>query len=281
MEFIDVKVDTAFKKVFGDTKHKDILIDFLNSVIHFEEDAKIETLTILNPNNAPFCMDSKDSYVDVKVELSDKKKILIEMQMCKTRTFARRVMYNTAHAFASQLRKGEKYHQVADIISLNIVNFNLHKHRNRVVTIYTMMSKEDFDEYFDKNIMQVMFVELPKFKKQEVELFNKMDKWIYFLKNVQQLDAVPKVLEEEKTIKEAFFLLDKSKLTEEEAISYMQREDFLINNFQFQESVRAEGEETGMEKEKKKIAQKLKNEGMSKSKIIELTDISEEDFEKL
>ncbi len=49
MEFIDVKVDTAFKKVFGDTEHKGILIDFLNSVISFEEGAKIETLDILKP----------------------------------------------------------------------------------------------------------------------------------------------------------------------------------------------------------------------------------------
>ena len=30
MEFIDVKVDTAFKRVFGDEKHKDILGRVIN-----------------------------------------------------------------------------------------------------------------------------------------------------------------------------------------------------------------------------------------------------------
>ncbi len=37
-------------------------------------------------------MAAKDSYVDVKVRLSDNKQILIEMQMCKTVNFARRVV---------------------------------------------------------------------------------------------------------------------------------------------------------------------------------------------
>jgi len=33
MNFLDVKTDFAFKKVFGSEESKDILIDFLNSVI--------------------------------------------------------------------------------------------------------------------------------------------------------------------------------------------------------------------------------------------------------
>jgi len=36
MKFLDVKIDPAFKKVFGDDNHKKVLIDFLNSVITFE-----------------------------------------------------------------------------------------------------------------------------------------------------------------------------------------------------------------------------------------------------
>jgi len=46
MKFLDVKTDFAFKKVFGSEDSKDILIDFLNSVISFENDHKIQTLDI-------------------------------------------------------------------------------------------------------------------------------------------------------------------------------------------------------------------------------------------
>lgn len=58
----------------------------------------------------------------------------------------------------------------------------------------------------------------------------------------------------------------------------MQREDFLINNFSFEEEVKKEeGEKMGIEK----VAQKLKQDGIPKSKIIELTGISEEELNKL
>lgn len=219
-------------------------------------------------------MAAKDSYVDVKVRLSDNKQILIEMQMCKTVNFARRVVYNAAHAFISQLRKGVDYDQLANVISLNIVNFTLHKHRNNVVTDYTFMSREDYDEYFVKGIIQVLFVELPKFKKQEAELFNKMDKWFYFLKNVEHLTSVPEVLEEEAPIKEAFELLNEDFLTEDESKTYLERKEFLINNVGFQEEVREEGREEGKEEQKKITAQKLLAAGIDQTIIVQATGLS-------
>ncbi len=47
MNFLDIKTDFAFKKVFGSEGSKDILINFLNSVIIFENDQKIQSLTIV------------------------------------------------------------------------------------------------------------------------------------------------------------------------------------------------------------------------------------------
>ena len=42
MNFLDVKTDYAFKKVFGTEENKPLLIDFLNSIIDFKDDAKIK-----------------------------------------------------------------------------------------------------------------------------------------------------------------------------------------------------------------------------------------------
>jgi len=53
MKFLDVKTDFAFKKVFGSEDSKGILIDFLNSVISFENDHKIQTIAIVDPYNIP------------------------------------------------------------------------------------------------------------------------------------------------------------------------------------------------------------------------------------
>jgi len=53
MKFLDVKTDFAFKKVFGREGSNDILIDFLNSVISFENEYKIQALAIVDPYNIP------------------------------------------------------------------------------------------------------------------------------------------------------------------------------------------------------------------------------------
>ena len=37
MQFLDVKTDFAFKKVFGSEQSKELLIDFLNAIINFEQ----------------------------------------------------------------------------------------------------------------------------------------------------------------------------------------------------------------------------------------------------
>jgi len=42
MIFLDIKTDFAFKKVFGSEGSKDILINFLNAVITFENNQKIK-----------------------------------------------------------------------------------------------------------------------------------------------------------------------------------------------------------------------------------------------
>ena len=69
MDFLDVKTDYAFKKVFASDKSKHVLISFLNSMIDFEDDAKVKDLTIVNPYQMPMLKGMKDTYVDVKAVL--------------------------------------------------------------------------------------------------------------------------------------------------------------------------------------------------------------------
>ena len=66
MKFLDIKTDFAFKKVFGSADSKDLLISFLNATIDFENNRKIEDLTIVDPYNIPMLKGMKDTFVDVK-----------------------------------------------------------------------------------------------------------------------------------------------------------------------------------------------------------------------
>jgi len=104
MNFLDVKTDFAFKKVFGSEQSKDILISFLNAVDLFDGKHKITSLTIVDPYNIPLLKGMKDTFVDVKAALDDGSHVIIEMQVLSTEGFEKRVLYNAAKKYASQLR---------------------------------------------------------------------------------------------------------------------------------------------------------------------------------
>ena len=47
MRFADPKNDLAFKKIFGNEAHKEILISFLNSLLDFKDEKTIVDVTLL------------------------------------------------------------------------------------------------------------------------------------------------------------------------------------------------------------------------------------------
>lgn len=52
MQFLDVKTDYAFKKVFGSEQSKPILLSFLNAVLDFSGE-HITDLAIVDPYQIP------------------------------------------------------------------------------------------------------------------------------------------------------------------------------------------------------------------------------------
>jgi predicted transposase/invertase (TIGR01784 family) len=71
MQFLDIKTDFAFKKVFGSEESKDVLISFLNAIITFDQHETIVDLSIADPYQIPLIKGMKDSYVDIKALLSN------------------------------------------------------------------------------------------------------------------------------------------------------------------------------------------------------------------
>ena len=96
MNFLDVRTDYAFKKVFGSIESKKILISFLNAIVYSDSKNKIRELTITDPYNIPMIKGVKDTFVDVKAILDDKSQVIIEMQILNHKGFEKRVLYNAA-----------------------------------------------------------------------------------------------------------------------------------------------------------------------------------------
>ena len=122
MSFINPKTDFAFKKIFGSTDSKDILISFLNALL-YEGQTIIDDLEIIDPYSAPSIPSLKDTFLDVKAKISGNKIVIIEMQVLNVVACDKRVVYNAAKTFATQLKSGEGYSRLNPVIALTITDF--------------------------------------------------------------------------------------------------------------------------------------------------------------
>ena len=83
--------DLIFKKIFGDHKNKNILKDFLQSVLDLpaEEYDKIE---VVDPHSKACVFDDKECILDIKLHTKSKKIIDIEMQVRHSPVMKQRVV---------------------------------------------------------------------------------------------------------------------------------------------------------------------------------------------
>ncbi|MCI5130520.1 MAG: Rpn family recombination-promoting nuclease/putative transposase [Candidatus Electrothrix sp. EH2] len=276
MDFLDVKTDFAFKKVFGSEQSKAILIDFLNAVIDFG-DVGITDLTIVDPYQIPLLKGMKDSYVDVKAILSDNRKVIIEMQVLSVEGFEKRVLYNAAKLYSTQLKKSEKYSTLEPIIALTITDFEMFQEFDRVISYWNLREKESLIQY--SGDIELIFIELPKFTKSEDELHSVTDKWIYFIKNAGELDFVPKTFSEPNLL-DAFDLANTAGMNEDELEIQSKRRDFIWLQKGSLEKARKdgilEGREKGEQEAKLSIARNLLAQNVDLDIIVAGTGLSKD-----
>jgi predicted transposase/invertase (TIGR01784 family) len=225
MNFISPKTDFAFKKIFGSTDSKDILISFLNALLYNEQPV-IEDLEIIDPYSSSKVRGLKDTYLDVKAKITGNKTVIIEMQVLNVAAFDKRVLYNAAKVYSSQLKSGEGYSKLKPVIALTITDFEMFKNRDKVISHFVFKEREELFDYPNQEL-EMVFVELPKFHKELDTLESLTEKWIYFIKNTSNLDAVPEVMRIVPEIQKAFAIANEANLSPEELEDLEKREMFI------------------------------------------------------
>ena len=124
MQFVDVKTDIAFKKIFGSEQHKEILIGLLNALLELEGDTCIKDVTLKNPWQPPDIPLLKETILDIKAVDNRGISFLVEMQVRDTNFFDKRALYYTAKAYTGQIKKGENYPKLNQVIFIGILDFN-------------------------------------------------------------------------------------------------------------------------------------------------------------
>ena len=281
MKFLDIKTDFAFKKVFGSEDSKIRLISFLNAIIQFADNAQIKDLTIVDPYNIPLLKGMKDTFVDVKAVLDNGLKVIIEMQVLNHPGFEKRVLYNAAKNYSTQLLKSEQYHLLNPIIALTIVDFIMFEDSDQVISNFKLIEKENFINYSDD--LEMIFIELPKFTKQPEELMDITDQWIYFIKNAGGLKYIPDNLPA--SINSAFEISNTALLTEEELELQYKKKEFIAIQKSSLELAKQQGLEQGLEQcieqGKLEMAKVLLSQGFSLETIATASGLSQETLNQL
>jgi len=285
MKFLDVKTDFAFKKVFGSEDSKERLISFLNAVIQFENNAHIKDLTIVDPYNIPLLKGMKDTYVDVKAVLDNNLKVIIEMQVLNHDGFEKRILYNAAKNYSSQLVKGDEYHLLNPIIALTIVDFTMFEDTDKVISNFKLIEKNDFINYSDD--LEMIFIELPKFSKEHHELENIKDQWIYFIKNAGSLEYIPENMAP--LVESAFNVSNTAGLSDEELEIQYKKQEFIsiqkaalkLAKKQGRTEGRVEGRAEGRAEEKMEMARAMLLQGISLEMVVSISGLSQEILAKL
>jgi predicted transposase/invertase (TIGR01784 family) len=269
MQFADIKNDIAFRKIFGNENKKEILISFLNAVLKLEGLQKITWVEIINPYQLPIVIGAKSSILDVKAKDSANNQYIIEMQVTDKIGFDKRVVYYSSKSYSSQLNSGEEFFKLKPIIFIGILNFIflegehfLSKH-----LILDVETKEHKLKDLDFN-----FIELPKFLKTENELQTLVEKWVYFIKNAENLTVIPSNIDDE-GLKTAYIEADKHTWSKADLEAY--------EYARMRESDEIAREMFLIDKRNKEIANKMILTGFDNETIAQMTELTVEQIEQL
>ncbi len=253
MRFINPKTDYAFKKIFGSEQSHDVLISFLNAIL-YDGNKVIRDLEILNPYLAPRIRGVKATYLDVKAKLDNDTTVIIEMQVLNIEGFEKRILYNAAKAYSTQLGVGQDYNLLDPVIALTITDFEMFPEIDQLISRFILKEKDFLIDYPIYDI-ELVFVELPKFKKEVDDLETLADKWLYFLKCARQLDLVPESMKSIPEIKQAFEMANEVNLTPEQIEDMEMQEMFIHDQRNAIKKALNQGRQEGLEEGK--LAAKL------------------------
>ncbi len=277
--YLDPKNDYAFKKVFGEEKHKQIPIDFLNAALNLMEDRKIIDLEFLNPRQPPKLAARKESIVDVLVRDQRGIKYVVEMQVAKVEGFEKRAQYYAAKTYCAHFGKGRKYHDLKKVIFLAITDYIVFPKKERYKSDHVILDHHSHEH--DLKDFSFTFIELPKFTKTIDELDSIEDQWYFFLKHADESNNINEILAKHPEIKEAYDVLDRYHWTEDELQYY---EKLIMNEadaYGVMEAAKKEGRQEGRQEERIAIAQALLKQCLDLQQISVATGLSTKEVETL
>ena len=275
---LDPKADLTFKKIFGE--HPDLVISLLNALLPFSEEQRITEIEYLPAEMPPEKPLFKNTIVDVRCKAIDGRQFIVEMQMEWTTAFKQRVLFNASKAYVRQLGKSHKYYLLQPVYCLSLVNDIFEPDMPDFYHYYRMVHEEHTEKVIDG--LNLVFVELPKFKPQTVSEKKMQVLWLRFLTEIDEnTREVPEELLENPDVKRAVEIVEESAYSEAEMYAY----DKFWDAIRVEQAFVDEAEirfNIGIDKGKQDTARKLKSMNvMTIEQIAEATGLTTEQIKAL
>ena len=120
-EYINPRVDWAFKRIFGSDDTKECLITFLNGV--FEDEFVIKDVKHLKTEQTRHQKRERGVIFDVACETDDGRHIIVEMQKKEQRYFVDRALYYSSKAIVEQAQPGEWDFHLTPVYTVCFMDF--------------------------------------------------------------------------------------------------------------------------------------------------------------
>lgn len=271
--YVNPYTDFGFKKLFGTEINKDLLISFINSLLHGRE--VVKDLTYLNTEHLGTSEADRRAVFDVYCENEKGEKILVEMQRGEQQFFKDRTLFYTTFPIREQQVIKDWDYQLKSIYIIGILNFTFDKdnddYYHHEVQLLDNQTKEVF---YDK--LTFIYLEMPKFNKTEDELNGMFEKWLFVLRNLSRLMERPKALQE-RVFTKLFEAAEIAKFTKTEYDNY---EESLKVYRDWKNTIDTE-KKISRDERTIEIARKMKLMKYSINEIMTITDLTEKEINAL
>lgn len=218
-----IRFDWAMKKMLRHKANFDILEGFLSELLG--EEVKIKQ--VLESEGNKETEDDKFNRVDILVENEKGELGIVEVQNTQEYDYFQRMLYGASKAITEHIKESSAYANVKKIISITIAYFDLGQGKDYVyhgTTVFKGIHKGDILGLSEKQVEAYNKIKVheiyPEYWVIKTGKFNnrvhdKLDEWIYFLKNAEIKPSFSA-----KGLQEANEKLDAMKLPERERKAY-------------------------------------------------------------
>lgn len=281
-ELLKPKNDIVFQSLFTQ-KNERITKNFISALME-ENITKIE----INTEKELYRERPEDKLgiLDLEAEINEKEKVDIEVQLIDRKNLVERMLFYFSKLYASTIDKGEDYIGAKKVVIIAIIDYNLDltKEIKEMETVWNIIERKN------KNLMltdklELRIIELGKAKEEYVK--NKTSKkaqWMMFINNPNEVE-VQEIMKENKEIEEAVVII--KEMTEDEKLERLAflRQKAIMDEKAIYAAGLDKGEIRGREEGKKEkqleVAKKMKAKNMDINTIIEITELTKEEIEKL